>query len=150
MLTAEGVSPTSTVLVPFAPSSVAVARRALAEDLDGRGVPHPVVDDALLVLSELLSNALRHARPLPSGRVRVRWAVTRNGVEIEVTDGGAPTSPLPRPPSPTATGGRGLGIVGELTRDWGVHQDGGRTTVWAVVTTRRPVDAGGSRAHGRR
>ncbi|WP_435172620.1 ATP-binding protein [Actinacidiphila sp. bgisy145] len=57
--------PTSTaVALPHGPAGVAEARRRLRTDLYARGVPEPVVDDAVLILSELISNSCRHARPL--------------------------------------------------------------------------------------
>lgn len=134
MLTASrGVAVTSTVLVPYASHSVGAVRRAIADDLRARGCPHAVVEDAVLVVSEILSNALKHARPLPSGKVRVRWSVTISGIEIQVTDGGASTRPRVTAPSMSATGGRGLGIVSDLTSEWGVVEDGAHTTVWATV-----------------
>ncbi|MEV7182602.1 ATP-binding protein [Kitasatospora sp. NPDC093102] len=60
-----GVGPTSsTMAVPHGPASVGVARRRLRRDLGDRQIPEPVIDDAVLILSELLSNACRYARPL--------------------------------------------------------------------------------------
>jgi hypothetical protein len=58
--------PTSsaTMAVPHGPESVSAARRRLRKDLAARQVPDVVIDDAVLILSELLSNACRHARPL--------------------------------------------------------------------------------------
>lgn len=138
------VAATRTVLVPFAAASVATARRTLADDLNAHRLPRTTVEDAVLVLSELLSNALKHARPLPSGRVEVRWSTTAARVELAVVDGGAPTRPRPAAASLSATGGRGLGIVGDLADDWGVLDEDGTTTVWAVVSgTRHPVGASG-------
>ena len=57
--------PTSTVMsMLHGPTGVAEARRRLRTDLYAQDVPEPVIDDAVLVLSELLSNSCRHARPL--------------------------------------------------------------------------------------
>ncbi|QHF92635.1 hypothetical protein DEH18_00475 [Streptomyces sp. NHF165] len=53
--------------VPHGPVGVGVARRRMREDLLACGAPDAVVDDAILILSELLSNACRHARPLSHG-----------------------------------------------------------------------------------
>jgi anti-sigma regulatory factor (Ser/Thr protein kinase) len=144
----KGVSQTSTVLVPFAPSSVAEARRVMATDLAGRDVPDFLVEDAMLVLSEILSNALKHAKPLPSGRVQVRWAPTPDGVEVEVTDGGAQTRPRATSATISATGGRGLSIVTDLSRDWGVRDEDGQTTVWALVAPRDGARRAGQAAAG--
>ncbi|WP_182449465.1 ATP-binding protein [Streptacidiphilus sp. P02-A3a] len=52
--------------VPHGPASVGAARRRLRKDLAEHQVPDVVIDDAVLILSELLSNACRHARPLES------------------------------------------------------------------------------------
>lgn len=128
------VSTTATVHFPHTSASVTSARRRIAADLDKRGVPREVVHDAVLVLSEILSNALRHARPLGgSGKIRVSWDVRAGAVEIEVTDGGGATRPYPAQPSISSLGGRGLGIVTTLTSDWGVRSSGPETTVWAVL-----------------
>lgn len=92
------------------------------------------IDDAVLVVSELLSNALRHAHPLPSGQIRVSWHWTEEHVEVAVSDGGAATEPRAGRPTLSSLGGRGLGIVEYLASTWGVRHEGDITTVWAVVT----------------
>ncbi|KJS55170.1 hypothetical protein VM98_14790 [Streptomyces rubellomurinus subsp. indigoferus] len=63
-MVAREVPTSSTMAVPHGPASVGVARRRLRRDLGDRQVPEPVIDDAVLILSELLSNACRYARPL--------------------------------------------------------------------------------------
>lgn len=134
--TARRGATTATLLFPHTSSSVSSARRRMANDLEKRGVPKNVIDDAVLVLSEMVSNALRHARPLGTGKIKVSWDVRASAVEIEVTDGGSPTHPQPAQPSLSSLGGRGLGIVTTLTSEWGVRTTGGhQTTVWAVVPT---------------
>ena len=122
-----------TVLLPYAPASVAVARQRLTADLDAAGVVQAAVGDAVLVVSELLSNAIRHARPLPGASVQVAWAVDDGAVEVAVSDGGAPTRPYPAHASVSALGGRGLDIVDYLSRTWGVRTDPDGHTVWAVL-----------------
>jgi anti-sigma regulatory factor (Ser/Thr protein kinase) len=89
--------------------------------------------DAALVLSELISNALRHASPLPGRKFRVSWRLGRCFVEIAVSDGGGSTVPTARQPGGSAIGGRGLGIVDQLSLRWGVSDAGGETTVWAEL-----------------
>lgn len=129
----EGVTRTATVLVPHMSSSVALVRGRLARDLAAREVTPAVVDDAVLVASELVSNALKHARPLDSGKIQVAWAVAGESVDVAVTDGGSPTRPLVTHPPISALGGRGLGIVERLSSRWGVQEDGDAFTVWAAV-----------------
>ncbi|HET9899682.1 MAG TPA: ATP-binding protein [Actinomycetes bacterium] len=123
----------SSMELPHAPSSVGLARRRLSDELAEHHVSRTTVDDAALVLSEILSNALKHARPLESGHVEVSWDVLLDGtVCLAVTDGGSTTRPVVGRPSVSALGGRGLGIVAALASEWGV--DGpvpGTTTVWA-------------------
>ncbi|TXK35047.1 ATP-binding protein [Nonomuraea sp. C10] len=126
-----GVS--SVVLLPYAPSSVAVARQRLSNDLQDCGVFDPAIDDAVLVVSELLSNALRHAHPLPSGMVRVSWLRNDGHIEVAVSDGGAATEPRAGRPALSSLGGRGLGIVEYVAESWGVRHDGDTTTVWAIL-----------------
>ncbi len=123
----------SVVLLPYAPSSVAVARQRLSTDLRESGVYPDAVDDAVLVVSELLSNALRHAHPLPSGMIRVAWMCSDDRVEVAVSDGGSATEPRAGRPTLSSLGGRGLGIVDYVAERWGVRHEGDTTTVWAVL-----------------
>lgn len=120
-------------MLPHAPSSVAIARKRLSSDLTASGVYDSVVDDASVILSELLSNALRHARALPSGQVRVTWCYQGEMLEVAVSDGGAMTVPRRGPGTLSSLGGRGLGIVEALSEGWGVRHEDGATTVWAQL-----------------
>lgn len=131
------VSESTVVLLPHAPSSVGQARHRLGADLRAQGVAEPSICDATLVLSELMSNAVRHARPLPRAQIQVAWTLSDGMLELAVSDGGGPTQPRTgRPPSVSSLGGRGLGIVDHLSRRWGVCSDDLGTTVWAVLTAR--------------
>jgi anti-sigma regulatory factor (Ser/Thr protein kinase) len=121
------------VLLPHAPSSVGVARRRLGADLRAHGAPEAVVGDAILVVSELLSNAIRYARPLPGGQVRVSWSLGDGTVEVAVGDGGGPTRPHPVRRGVSALGGRGLSIVESVSCGWGTRTGKQGTTVWAVL-----------------
>ncbi|MFC4034071.1 ATP-binding protein [Streptomyces polygonati] len=145
------------------PTGVAEARKRLRTDLYAQDVPESVTDDAVLILSELLSNSCRHARPLGAGDpsdygdrprfgerpgfgdpddrdragIRAAWSIGADGLLVlEVTDGGGPTRPRPASPSLTAHGGRGLGIVGNLALRWGVRDAPGEVTVWALLPVR--------------
>ncbi|GII77669.1 hypothetical protein Sru01_26510 [Sphaerisporangium rufum] len=121
------------MLLPYAPTSVAVARRRLSADLEAWGVFAAAIEDAVLVVSELLSNALRHAHPLPSGQIMASWDWSGERLEVTVSDGGAATEPRAGRPALSSLGGRGLGIVEFLAERWGVRHDGEMTTVWAIL-----------------
>jgi anti-sigma regulatory factor (Ser/Thr protein kinase) len=127
------VTESSVLQLPFTASSVGVARRHLVSDLIEAGVRASAVTDAALVISELLSNALQHARPLPGPGIRVAWELDTDSVRVSVSDGGGSTRPEPGEPTPTTTGGRGLRIVARLSRRWGTLCDDEGTTVWAEV-----------------
>lgn len=124
---------TSVVLLPCAPASIGVARRQLTDELSAAGVVGPAVGDAALVVSELLSNSIRHAWPLPGEKLQVAWLVEPGSVEVAVRDGGGPTQPRQHYPAGSALGGRGLGIVDRLSQDWGIRRDDTGQTVWAVL-----------------
>jgi anti-sigma regulatory factor (Ser/Thr protein kinase) len=121
-----------------------VARRRLGADLRAYGIAEPAVGDAALVLSELLSNSIRYAHPLPGAQIRVTWTLNGGTVQVAVSDGGGPTRPHPVPSSPSSVGGRGLSIVALLARRWGVRDDELGTTVWAELPASQ--NGGGQRA----
>lgn len=126
---------TVALLLPHTAASALAGRRAVGQDLAARGVADPLREATILVLSELLSNAVKHGRPLADGKVRLAWEVSPDGIELEVTDGGAATRPRAAAVPPTETGGRGLAIVGELASEWGVRDERDALTVWARVAS---------------
>jgi two-component sensor histidine kinase len=114
------------VTVRHVPASAGVVRRQLGAELSAAGLPAAVVGDAALVVSELVGNAVRYARPLAGGVLDVTWSVTPDCIRLEVTDGGGPSVPRRSDAGPADVRGRGLAIVTALARDWGVevHPDG--------------------------
>ena len=135
------VRDSSAVLLPCAPASVAVARHRLIADLLAAGIFDAAISDAALVVSELLSNAIMHAHPLPGSRLQVTWMVDGGSIEVTVSDGGSHTRPRLRHASASTLGGRGLGIVEHLSRTWGIRADDLGLTVWAVLPA-TPVACG--------
>jgi anti-sigma regulatory factor (Ser/Thr protein kinase) len=127
--------------LPHSSISVRQARARLAQDLSERDVLGTVVDDAVLILSEFVTNALRHARALRNDTIRVSWNLTGEGLlRIEVTDGGGTTRPVTKPysMSVSAQAGRGLEIVDRLADRWGSQREEGddEYTVWAELAVR--------------
>lgn len=125
-------------MLPHSTPSVRSARRRLTDDLTRRGICDEVIGDASLVISEIISNALKHARPLSSGQIRVAWDLSSTSLELQVSDGGGPTLPYLQSPTLSSLGGRGLGIVATLCSEWGVRQDAEGTTVWATLSAVQP------------
>jgi len=122
------------------PASVGYVRAVLRDDL--AVLPEPVREEVALIATELLGNAVLHARALDDGQLSIAWGVGEYGVEIAVTDGGAPTHPTVAEPGSEDTSGRGLSIVATLAARWGVEQHDSSTTVWAVIplTEREWID----------
>ncbi len=88
-----------------------------------------VVDDVLLVVTELVNNAVTHAH----SECELRISISPVSLRIEVTDHGAGT-PDPLPPSATRNHGRGLHLVDALTAAWGFESgEAGAKTVWAEL-----------------
>lgn len=110
--------------------------RALAQAVLGEwGVSQDVLEAAELVLSELVTNALRV--PVPSDRqvgVRITRSLEDGLLRLEVSDAGS-GRPEVLAPSDEVIGGRGLLLVEALTHRWGVEerQGGIGKTVWAEL-----------------
>ncbi|MFJ4920584.1 ATP-binding protein [Streptomyces sp. NPDC088725] len=152
LMVVQEVPASSSMAVTHGPAGVGQARHRMREQLIRSGVSDAVVDDGVLILSELLSNAWRHGRPLGradigDGDIRAAWRVDKAGrLMVEVTDGGGPTRPVPATPSVTARGGRGLNIITALAQEWGVRDSAsGEVTVWALVKEGRRRDDFGLR-----
>lgn len=112
------------------PRTVGRARAELRRALGDWGLSS-IEGEALLVLSELLTNAVVHAR-VPRGR-EIETCFRREGdtvwIAVDDADG---RRPVPRPPQ--ADGGRGLMLVAALADRWGVSdRDGVGKSVWAVL-----------------
>ncbi|NED98810.1 ATP-binding protein [Phytoactinopolyspora halotolerans] len=126
-------------------SSVPKARHAVAADLHSVGVPQSVLDNVLLVVTELVSNAILHAKPIQLSEAEVgvilRWTVSDRHVLIDVTDGGSADTPRVKRPESAEPEGRGLAIVEAVARNWSVRSADDRVTVQAVVGPWEPGNA---------
>lgn len=109
--------------LPFSAESAARVRAALSSWLGHRGSAPQVVDDARLVATELVGNAVRHASPLGNGNVLVRWRAEDSTLALSVCDGGSDTEPAAVEAEPDALDGRGLTIVDALSSAWWVEHN---------------------------
>jgi anti-sigma regulatory factor (Ser/Thr protein kinase) len=122
-------SPTTdkrTFTFPAAAQSVSHARErvvALAEPFvdDGR------IGDLRLVISEVITNAVRHGG---EGDMVVAVTPKQGYLCVQVTDTGEGFAPRPRAYSPDEDGGFGLFLIERLTRRWGLTRENSNTRVW--------------------
>ena len=108
--------------------SVGRARQFVTDTFERWGAEE-LTDDALIVVSELVTNAVTHAHT----GCQVRLVADDNAVRIAVVDHGGGT-PDPRPYSAHQPHGRGLHIVGALTSAWGVDDVDDGKMVWAELS----------------
>jgi anti-sigma regulatory factor (Ser/Thr protein kinase) len=116
--------------LPPVPSSATTARSEITRRLAQR-VTHGALEDVRLLLTELITNALRHSGMTPDDEIGVRAELSGGTVRIEVHDPGR-DGPIERREPGARGGGYGLFLVERLTDEWGVEQLDG-TTVWAEL-----------------
>jgi anti-sigma regulatory factor (Ser/Thr protein kinase) len=113
-------------------SSVAPARRWAREKFEAAGLEPHVRDLLVLLVSEVVTNAVEHAAPPLLLRIDTQPDVTR----VEVKDR-ARDLPILKDPEPFETGGRGIKFVNDLSTRWGTeppHDPDGFKTVWFEVS----------------
>ena len=120
--------------------STRTGRHAAKEILTGWGVPSWAVDDAVLIVSELVTNAVLHARE--EAALALEIEVADVWMRISLADGSA-VRPLARQASHEDETGRGMAIVEALSDRWGVDDHHGGKRIWFEVNLDRakPTDA---------
>ncbi|GGK71795.1 hypothetical protein Sme01_08880 [Sphaerisporangium melleum] len=117
-------------------ASVPEARQWAAKLLTG----HPRLDDALLLLSETVTNAVLHTRSAAVGVVLLLGDDDR--LQIEVVDEGAETSPCvcrhTRAEDDLAESGRGIRLLRALADQWGFIEERPRCVVWFTLHAGNP------------
>jgi anti-sigma regulatory factor (Ser/Thr protein kinase) len=108
--------------------AAAAARQALRE---GNGMlPATIRDDVLLLVSELVSNAVRHAGAGPERPLHVQLLRGPRWVVVAVADHGPGFKWQPAPPAGNESGGWGLFLVDQIADQWGVECTTSGTRVW--------------------
>ncbi|MFG2133453.1 SpoIIE family protein phosphatase [Streptomyces sp. NPDC048751] len=118
--------------LPRDPAVVAGARKAASRRLAEWGLDE-LAFTTELVVSELVTNAIRHAR----GPIRLRL-IRERALVCEVFDGGA-TTPHLRHPRTTDEGGRGLLLVSQFTQRWGTRFVPDGKIIWAEQSLTEPA-----------
>ncbi len=121
--------------MPNRVDSVPAARSFLAKLLDGWGVADQVIDEASLMATELMANAVQHG----SGVVHLEIAVDDDGLLRVGVHDDAVELPVMNDVTETGLGGRGIWLVQSIARDWGSDSSGEEPgkTVWFELTTLR-------------
>jgi anti-sigma regulatory factor (Ser/Thr protein kinase) len=124
------------------------ARTFLTEFVRAEGAEQ-YAEDGRLVVSELVTNGVQHART----EMSVDLVLTRAGLEVGVHDDG-PGEPHVVPVAQRGLGGRGLALVSRLAQEWGVEfAERGGKRVWCLLTARSApraaTPAAGTQIHSR-
>jgi anti-sigma regulatory factor (Ser/Thr protein kinase) len=117
-----------TSTLPRAADSIRIARQLV--HIHGSRLTRARSEDAGLMVSELVTNALRHGR----GQITLRITPATNHLTVEVADEGDGEVAIAA--APGTGGGWGLRIVDELADTWGTHS--GSTRVWFRLGLSRP------------
>ncbi|MFJ3496083.1 ATP-binding protein [Streptomyces sp. NPDC086091] len=153
-------SPASELTLAATPNAVAWARRHTVDVLQHWRFPVEGIEVARLLVSELATNAIQHARPPASttapylgndaiGTIVLKLWPTARGVLVGVTDHD-PRPPTPRASDSHATGGRGLLLTQTMANRWGHYPEPSRPgkTVWAEVPTQPKEEITGPAGSG--
>jgi anti-sigma regulatory factor (Ser/Thr protein kinase) len=124
------------VVLPPRETAPAVGRAFAAKCLDSWGVGQ-LRDDATLVVSELVTNAVVHA----GSEVLLDLEVTRGALRVRTSDRSA-ALPVRRRPDPDADGGRGVHVAETLFDRFGVEERSPGKAVWGEFDLPAPVSCG--------
>lgn len=154
--------PTSELTLAATPNAVAWARRHTVDILRRWRFPDEGIEVARLLVSELATNAIQHARPAETSRtmnigfagpstIVLRLWPTDEGIALSVSDRD-PQPPTPRTSDNSTTGGRGLFLVEAMAIRWGCYPTRlhpGKI-VWAEVPTKPKaiISEPGADSHG--
>jgi len=132
--------------LPVEAESVGAAHHSvlgIATELDP-----PSLDDVRLLISELVTNAIRHAQLGPKDWIELLVDVERTKVRVEVRDPGPGFDPSTIPPKTPDGAGWGLEFLRRIAPRWGVER-GDQTTVWFEIDVRPPSNGNRFTPRGR-
>ncbi len=129
--------PSDTIRLPFEMSTPSIARTKLAGFLTIHRASSDVIDDALIVISEMIANAVSHGLPTTDGTVEISWTINGDLLELSVFDAGEGASLKPIDFDEDSLSGRGLSIINRVADRWWVDMNGGtRVSAELGLTTR--------------
>lgn len=123
-----GAAVLGSLVIPGRPEHVSEARAFVAKVL---GDQSPIIDVAVLLTSEIVTNAVMHSNSCcAGGTVRLIMIEIGDGIRVEVTDDGSDLSAPVVKGDIYASDGHGLFLVQSLAHQWGYVRDEAGTTVW--------------------
>lgn len=123
--------------LPPVPEAAARARRTIRTALQDQVNPD-TVGDAELLVSELVTNAVRHGSLRPGDDIRVRIRTADDALCVEVSDPGIGFSPEAISPKEDRSGGFGLFLLARMSRAWGIANP--PTRIWFELPALAPHD----------
>jgi len=134
--------------VPLDERAPGAARIVVAQVL-GERISALVLEQAKLVISELVTNSVRHSGGSADAGVVIRVRPTEGGFWLEVEDGGDDGAAARHAGEPLPSGGFGLPIVHTLSERWGIERSShGGTRAWAKLSDAAPHAVADSEHHG--
>ena len=123
--------PSRSQVVPSRPAAFVEARRFVRETA-APTTPRQVLDDAMLLTSELVTNAVRHAGHTSDDPIELTVSVDDDVLRVSVRDRGPGFDPS-EVPVRSEEGGWGLNLVRRLSSRWGVTPADDGTDVWFEI-----------------
>lgn len=114
-----------TIRLPFVMSTPSIARTRLAAFLTVHRASNAVIDDALIVVSEMIANAVSHGMPTTDGTIEISWSINGTLLELSVYDAGTGGSLKPVDFDEDSLSGRGLSIINRVADRWWVDMSQG-------------------------
>lgn len=105
---------------PFDASTPSMARTKLAAFLTRHRVGRTIIDDAMIVLSEMVANAVSHGSPDRQGQLEICWTINGDLLELSVLDAGSGAHLTPIDFDNDSLSGRGLSIINRVSDRWWV------------------------------
>ncbi|MBC7632182.1 ATP-binding protein [Aeromicrobium sp.] len=124
-----------TICLPFVSSTPSVARTRLAAFLTVHRASDVVLDNALIVISEMIANAVSHGVPTPDGTIEISWSLNGTLLELSVYDAGVGGSLTPVEFDEDSLSGRGLSIINRVADRWWVDMSTGTRVNAELVLT---------------